>query len=66
MRGFEKKKAKWHFGIDPLEMERFLKPFKLRVIEDVGTGEYQAEYVKPLKRNLDITKIERAVRATII
>ncbi len=66
MRGFEKKKAKWYFGIDPLEMERFLKPFNLRVIEDVGMREYQVEYVKPINRNLDITIMERAVRATII
>lgn len=65
MRDFGKKKAEWRFGIDPLEMEGFLKPFKLSVVEDVGYLEYQAEYVKPIIRTLDVSKIERAVRATI-
>ncbi|HMK45987.1 MAG TPA: class I SAM-dependent methyltransferase [Methanocella sp.] len=66
MNRVEKSKAPWLFGLDPSEVRTFLQPFNLQVMEDVGNADYQARYLKPLRRQLAVSEAERIVRATVV
>jgi len=61
-----KRGAPWLFGLEPSGVPSFLKPFHLRLIVDVGNAEYQANYLKPLGRNLVVSECERSVQTTVI
>ena len=55
----EKNKSPFIFGINPSEIESFLGSYNLEMIEDAGTEYYQENYLKPINRNLVVSKIER-------
>lgn len=63
---FESKDQSWVFGLDPANLVDFLKPFHLTLVEDVDASYYQENYLKPLNRNLEVSKIERIAYAKII
>jgi methyltransferase (TIGR00027 family) len=57
------KNAPWIFGLEPAEIASFLAPFHLALIADVGSADYQAQYLQPLGRSLVVSEIERIVHA---
>lgn len=57
--------APWIFGLEPAEIQSFLAPFHLKVIEDAGSAEYRERYLKPRGRALDIFAGERIVSAVV-
>ncbi|MCL4560568.1 MAG: SAM-dependent methyltransferase [Chloroflexi bacterium] len=57
--------APWIFGLEPSEMQNFLAPFHLALVEDVGNADYQGRYLQPIGRNLVVAEIERIVQAKI-
>ncbi len=59
------KSAPWVFGLDPLDVEPFIKPFHLTLKADIGSAEYQAKYLKPIGRTLVVSEIERIAHAAV-
>ena len=53
----------WHFGLEPQQVAAFLAPYAWKELEQVGTQEYTARYLKPARRVVPVTEIERAVYA---
>jgi len=53
----------WSFGIDPEDVVDFLGMYGWRVLEHLGYEELAERYVKPTRRRLDSTAIERVVYA---
>ncbi|MGB7537778.1 MAG: class I SAM-dependent methyltransferase [Anaerolineales bacterium] len=53
----------WHFGLDPQAVAAFLEKYGWKEVEQIGTKEYAARYLKPIGRVLPVTEIERAVYA---
>jgi len=53
----------WHFGLDPKGVAAFLEGYGWRELEQVGTPEYTARYLKPAGRPMPVMEIERAVYA---
>lgn len=60
-----KNNAPWVFGLEPAGMQEFLKLFHLALVEDVGSGDYQERYLKPVGRKLVVSEIERIVHARV-
>jgi methyltransferase, putative, TIGR00027 family len=56
----------WLFGLEPASVASFLGPFHLRLLADVGSADYQANYFKPMKRELVVSEMERIAQATVI
>jgi methyltransferase (TIGR00027 family) len=56
----------WRFGLNPSEINNFIKEYNLELIEDVGSSYYQENYLKPIGRKLDVSLIERITYAKII
>jgi methyltransferase (TIGR00027 family) len=59
------KTAAWIFGLEPSSIQAFLQPFHLARVADVGNTDYQARYLKPLKRNLAVSEAERITQAVV-
>lgn len=55
----------WHFGIDPAKLDAFLAERGLRPQEDVGAAEHETRYLRPLRRKLEVSEIERTARAAV-
>jgi methyltransferase (TIGR00027 family) len=53
----------WRFGLDPLELEDFLEPYRWRVIGHPDPTELAERYIKPTGRALKCMPIERLVYA---
>jgi methyltransferase (TIGR00027 family) len=53
------------FGLTPKEVQGFIKPYNLTLIEDVGASYYVENYLKPIDRKLALSEIERIVYAKI-
>jgi methyltransferase (TIGR00027 family) len=53
----------WLFGLDPAELPGFLADAGLRLVEDVGDAQYQARYLRPAGRRLEVNPGERAAVA---
>ena len=49
----------WSFGLNPSETSDFLNKYKLTLIEDVGITYYNENYLEPIGRKLDVSRIER-------
>jgi methyltransferase (TIGR00027 family) len=60
------KTAPFIFGLEPTEIPAFLKTFHLDLIADVGNADYQEKYLKPLKRSLVVSEVERIVHAEVL
>jgi methyltransferase (TIGR00027 family) len=63
---FESKGQSWIFGLEPSNLIEFLEQFNLTLVEDIDASYYQENYLKPLKRDLAVSKIERIAYAKII
>lgn len=61
--GFRVKEQVWQFGLAPEKVAPFLHEYSWGEVEQVGTQEYTALYLKPCGRALRVMDIERAVRA---
>jgi methyltransferase (TIGR00027 family) len=59
------KDAPWIFGLEPADLQAWLRPFHLAVVEDAGAEAYQERYLKPLGRNLAVFEGERIVQAMV-
>lgn len=59
------KTAPWTFGLEPSGILAYLQPFHVVLKADVGTADYQANYLQPLKRKLSVSKVERIVQGTV-
>jgi O-methyltransferase involved in polyketide biosynthesis len=57
--------APWLFGLEPADIATFLNPLPLALQADVGSAYYQDKYLKPLRRNLVVSEVERVVLATV-
>ncbi len=55
----------WKFGLEPVELEQYLDGRGLRLIDDVGTAEYQELYLKPLGREMSVFEGERVAYAEV-
>ncbi len=60
-----KSNAAWVFGMESASTGEYLQPFHLTRIADVGSADYQEKYLRPLKRDLIVSEIERIVSATV-
>jgi methyltransferase (TIGR00027 family) len=61
-----KQGSPWLFGLEPESLASLLEPFHLRLLADVGSADYQANYFKPMKRELVVSEMERIAQATVI
>ncbi len=61
-----KQGSPWLFGLEPENLASLLEPFHLRLLADVGRADYQANYFKPLRRELAVSEMERIAQATVI
>jgi len=61
-KAFRVKEQLWRFGMVPEQVGAFLKEYDWKELEQAGSHEYIAQYVKP-RRTLPISEIERAVYA---
>jgi len=62
-KAFRVKEQLWRFGMVPEQVGAFLKEYDWKELEQAGSHEYIAQYVKPSGRTLPISEIERAVYA---
>ncbi len=53
----------WHYGLDPETVPEFLSGYGWKLIEDRGYDELADEYLKPFRRKLGSTPVERMVFA---
>jgi methyltransferase (TIGR00027 family) len=61
--GFRVKEQWWHFGFVPEQLAAFLQEYSWKELEQVGSQEYTARYLKPCGRSIPVMEIERAVYA---
>lgn len=59
------KQSPWIFGLDPSEIQHYLEPFHLLLVEDAGGTDYLERYFKPLEREIEVFGGERIVRAVV-
>ncbi len=57
--------SQWKFGLEQTELEGYLALHGLRLIDDVGAAEYQARYLKPLGREMNLFAGERVAFAAL-
>lgn len=53
----------WHFGLEPESVGAFLEPYGWHEVEQAGSEEYQARYLRPVGRALPVMPVERIVHA---
>ena len=53
----------WKFGLEPEEVAPFLEGYGWRVLDHVGSAEYEERYLRPNGREMPVMEIERAVYA---
>jgi methyltransferase (TIGR00027 family) len=59
------KQSPWIFGLEPASLRAYLEPLNLSLVADVGNADYQAKYLRPLKRELSVFEGERVAQATV-
>ncbi len=57
--------APWLFGLEPSDVASFLAPYHLDLVADVGNADYQATYLKPRGRNLQVSECERVAQSIV-
>jgi len=60
-----KQGSPWLFGLEPADLASWLQPFHLEVLADVGSTDAQANFFKPLRRELAVSEMERIAQATV-
>lgn len=58
--------ARWIFGLEPVGLQKYLQPYHLSLLADVGNADYQEKYLQPLKRKLEVFEGERVAQAIVI
>lgn len=53
------------FGLDPVDLEQYLGEGGLQLVSDAGAAEYQALYLQPLARQLNVFDGERTAYAVV-
>ncbi len=53
----------WVFGLDPTELAQYLAERGLKLIKDVGASGYQARYLDPISRKMNVFEGERIALA---
>ena len=53
----------WHFGLQPEQVDEFLRAYGWRVDEHLGAAEFMARHVAPTGRAMTVMPIERLVIA---
>lgn len=53
----------WHFGMVPEQVAAFLAEYGWREVEQMGSQEFIARYIRPNQRDLPVSEIERCVYA---
>jgi methyltransferase (TIGR00027 family) len=56
MLDFVGRSSPWLFGLEPSEVQSFIQPYHLKLIEDMGNREYQTKYLQPIHRDLAYPK----------
>jgi methyltransferase (TIGR00027 family) len=65
MDAIAKRGAPWVFGLEPSGVEALLREFGLCLVADDGGADYERKYLKPLKRELSVSEVERIVQARV-
>lgn len=53
----------WVFGLDPTELAQYLAERGLKLIKDLGASDYQARYLDPIGRKMNVFEGERIALA---
>ena len=53
----------WRFGLAPDAVAPFLEQFGWRELEQMGSQEFDARYVRPRGRDMPVSELERTVFA---
>jgi O-methyltransferase involved in polyketide biosynthesis len=56
-------KQLWQFGMEPGEVGAFLETYGWQELEQAGSAEYQARYLRPAGRIMPVMAVERSVYA---
>ena len=56
----------WKCGLDRESLPQTLAGFCLRIVEDMGSSEHEARYLKPKGRSFGVFEIERTVLAEVV
>jgi len=57
------KQKLWHFGMMPEQVAAFLEAYGWRELEQMGSQEFVARYIRPSGRELPVSEVERSVYA---
>ena len=57
------KQELWHFGMIPEQVAAFLEAYGWRELEQMGSQEFVARYIRPSGRELLVSEVERSVYA---
>lgn len=60
---FRVKQKLWHFGMAPEQVATFLDAYGWRELEQMGSQEFVARYIRPSGRELPVSEVERSVYA---
>ena len=66
MEAVSKNNAPWILGLEPASLPSLLKQFHLDLLADVGNADYQATYLRPLGRSLEVSDAERVAHAVVV
>jgi O-methyltransferase involved in polyketide biosynthesis len=53
----------WRFCLDPEQVGAFLSEYGWREVEQLGSAEFTARYVRPSGRAMPVSEMERTVYA---
>jgi methyltransferase (TIGR00027 family) len=62
-RRFRVKQQLWHFGLLPEQVASFLDAYGWRELEHMGSREFLARYIRPSRRDIAVSELERSVYA---
>ena len=60
---YRAKQDLWHFGMIPEQVAAFLNAYGWRELEQMGSQEFTARYIRPSGRKLPVSEVERSVYA---
>ena len=62
-RGYRLRTKLWQFGLEPEQVPAFLSQYSWEEVEQLGSPEYTARYLRPCERSMPLMDIERMVFA---
>jgi O-methyltransferase involved in polyketide biosynthesis len=60
---FRVRQQLWRFGPDPEQVGAFLSEYGWQEVEQLGSAEFTARYIRPTGRAMPLSEMERAVYA---